>query len=75
MQRECKYDDEIQTYDRPYPSNAPEWSYVNQSDILYNTIIEQMRTDEEYVTENKEEQEVERGDHRQPKIKMTQKVS
>ena len=61
MQRERKYDDEIQTYDRPHPSNAPEWSYVDQGDILYDTEIEQTRTDEEYVTEHEEEQEVERG--------------
>ena len=61
MQRQRKYDDEIQSYDRPHPSNAPEWSYVDQGDILYDTKIEQTRTDEEYVTENEEEQEVERG--------------
>ena len=61
MQRQRKYDDEIQSYDRPHPSNAPEWSYVDQGDILYDTEIEQTRTDEEYVTENEEEQEVERG--------------
>ena len=61
MQRERKYDDEIQTYDRPHPLNAPEWSYVDQGDILYDTEIEQTRTDEEYVTEHEKEQEVERG--------------
>ena len=61
MQRQCKYDDEIQSYDRPHPLNALEWSYVDQGDILYDTEIEQTRTDEEYVTENEEEQEVERG--------------
>ena len=76
LQRQRKYDDEIQSYDRPHPSNAPEWSYVDQGDILYDTKIEQTRTDEEYVTENEEEQEVERGKHRRLKIKiMTQKVS
>ena len=61
MQRQRKYDDEIQSYDRLHPSNTPEWSYVDQGDILYDTEIEQTRTDEEYVTENEEEQEVERG--------------
>ena len=61
MQRQRKYDDKIQSYDWPHPSNAPEWSYVDQGDILYDTEIEQTRTDEEYVTENEEEQEVERG--------------
>ena len=39
----------------------PEWSYVDQGDILYDTEIEQTRTDEKYVTKNEEEQEVERG--------------
>ena len=61
MQCERKYDDEIQTYDRPHSSNAPEWFHVDQGDIFYDTEIEQIRTDEEYVTENEEEQEVERG--------------
>ena len=75
MQRECKYDDKIQIYDRPHSLNAPKWSYVDQGDILYDTEIEQTRTDEEYVTENEEEQEVERGDHWRLKVKMTQKVS
>jgi hypothetical protein len=76
LQRERKYDDELQTYDRPHPSNAPEWSYVDQGDILYDTEIEQTRTDEEYVTEHEEEVEVERDIHRRPKIKMTtRKVS
>jgi len=47
---------------RPAASfERPEWSYVDQGDILYDTEIEQTRTDEEYVTENEEEQEVERG--------------
>ena len=58
MQRERKYDDEIQIYDQPHPSNAPEWSYVNQGDILYDTEIEQKRTNEEYVTKHEKEQEV-----------------
>ena len=53
MQRERKYDDEIQTYDRPYSSNGPEWSYVDQGDILYDTEIEQMRTDEEMLLKTK----------------------
>ena len=60
LQRERIYDDEIQKYDRPHPSNAPEWSYVDQGDILYDTEIEPTRTDEEYVTEY-EEEVVERG--------------
>ena len=53
MQRERKYDDEIQTYDRPHPLNAPEWSYVDQGDILYDTEIEQTRTDEPNTKKNK----------------------
>jgi hypothetical protein len=61
LQRQRKYDDEIQKYDRPHPSNAPEWSYVDQGDILYDTEIEATRTDEEYVTEHESEQELERG--------------
>ena len=56
LQRERIYDDEVQKYDRPHPSNAPEWSYVDQGEILYDTEIEQTRTDEEYFTESRRSQ-------------------
>ncbi|UZO02121.1 uncharacterized protein OCT59_020615 [Rhizophagus irregularis] len=40
--RERKYDDEVQKYDRPHPSNAPEWSYiVQQQDLIFDTDIDQ----------------------------------
>lgn len=62
LQRDRKYDDEIQRYDRPHPSNAPEWSYVDQSGILFDTDIELPRTDlEGYATEQEIEEELERG--------------
>jgi hypothetical protein len=60
--RERKYDDEIQRYDRPHPANAPEWSYVEQQDLLYDTEIDQRRPEEEYAAEYEEvEVEVHRG--------------
>jgi hypothetical protein len=51
--RERKYDDEIQRYDRPHPANAPDWSYVEQQDLTYDTEIDQRKPEE------KEEVEVE----------------
>jgi len=54
--RERRYDDEVQKYDRPHPSNAPEWSYiVQQQDLIYDTDI-----DQGFITEYDEE-EVSRG--------------
>ncbi|CAB5377094.1 unnamed protein product [Rhizophagus irregularis] len=39
---ERRYDDEIQKYDRPHPSNAPKWSYiVQQQDLIFDTDIDQ----------------------------------
>ncbi|GBC52301.2 hypothetical protein GLOIN_2v1882336 [Rhizophagus irregularis DAOM 181602=DAOM 197198] len=56
--RERRYDDEIQKYDRPHPSNAPEWSYiVQQQDLIFDTDI-----DQGLITEyDEEEEEVSRG--------------
>ncbi|CAB5374338.1 unnamed protein product [Rhizophagus irregularis] len=53
-----KYDDEVQKYDRPHPSNAPEWSYiVQQQDLIFDTDI-----DQGLITEyDEEEEEVSRG--------------
>ncbi|CAB5377598.1 unnamed protein product [Rhizophagus irregularis] len=56
--RERKYDDKVQKYDRPHPSNAPEWSYiVQQQDLIFDTDI-----DQGLITEyDEEEEEVSRG--------------
>ena len=56
--RERRYDDEVQKYDRPHLSNAPEWSYiVQQQDIIYDTDI-----DQGLITEYDEEvEEISRG--------------
>ena len=37
LQRPRKYDDSTQRYDRPHPATAPKWSYVEQSDIDFDT--------------------------------------
>ncbi|CAB5309336.1 unnamed protein product [Rhizophagus irregularis] len=48
-----QYDDEVQKYDRPHPSNAPEWSYiVQQQNLIFNTDI-----DQGLITEYEEEEE------------------
>ncbi|CAB5388123.1 unnamed protein product [Rhizophagus irregularis] len=56
--RERRYDDEVQKYDRPHPSNAPEWSYiVQQQDLIFDTDI-----DQGLITEyDEEEEKVSRG--------------
>ncbi|UZO13459.1 uncharacterized protein OCT59_004958 [Rhizophagus irregularis] len=56
--RERRYDDEVQKYDRPHPSNAPEWSYiVQQQDLIFDTDI-----DQGLITEyDEEKEEVSRG--------------
>ncbi|CAB5386902.1 unnamed protein product [Rhizophagus irregularis] len=56
--RERRYDNEVQKYDRPHPSNAPEWSYiVQQQDLILDTDI-----DQGLITEyDEEEEEVSRG--------------
>ncbi|POG72129.1 hypothetical protein GLOIN_2v1773969 [Rhizophagus irregularis DAOM 181602=DAOM 197198] len=40
LTRERNYDDELQSYDHPHPPNAPEWSYIEQIDQVYDTEIE-----------------------------------
>jgi hypothetical protein len=59
--RERKYDDEIQRYDRPHPANAPEWAYVDQQDLPYDTEIEQRKPEEEEEEEEEVEEEVGAG--------------
>ncbi|CAB5364137.1 unnamed protein product [Rhizophagus irregularis] len=56
--RERRYDDEVQKYDRPHPSNAPEWSYIiQQQNLIFDTDI-----DQGLITEyDEEEEEVSRG--------------
>ena len=31
------YDDNIQSYDKVPPNDAPDWSYVDQPDMIYDT--------------------------------------
>ncbi|CAB4403465.1 unnamed protein product [Rhizophagus irregularis] len=56
--RERRYNDEVQKYDRPHSSNAPEWPYiVQQQDLIFDTDI-----DQGFITEYDEEvEEVSRG--------------
>ncbi|GET60900.1 hypothetical protein GLOIN_2v1869487 [Rhizophagus irregularis DAOM 181602=DAOM 197198] len=34
------YDDEVQHFDRMHPEDAPQWSYVEQEDFIYDTEID-----------------------------------
>ena len=51
MQRNRQYDDEVQRLDRRHPTNAPDWTYVIQDDMLFDTDIEQSASVEERVVE------------------------
>ncbi|CAB4440170.1 unnamed protein product [Rhizophagus irregularis] len=44
LTRERNYDDELQSYDHLHPPNAPEWSYIEQIDQVYDTEIEGSKT-------------------------------
>ncbi|CAB4404520.1 unnamed protein product [Rhizophagus irregularis] len=35
--RSWNYDDEIQCYDKVPPDDAPDWSYIDQPDMVYDT--------------------------------------
>ena len=35
--RSRNYDDEIQCYDRVPPDDAPDWSFIEQPDMVYDT--------------------------------------
>ncbi|CAG8774029.1 13527_t:CDS:2 [Rhizophagus irregularis] len=35
--RSRNYDDKIQCYDKVPPDDAPDWSYIDQLDMVYNT--------------------------------------
>jgi hypothetical protein len=55
LQRERHYDDDLQHYDFPHPSNAPRWSYNNQSGLTYDTDWEKNEDYEEEELLNSQE--------------------
>ncbi|GET67014.1 hypothetical protein GLOIN_2v1840618 [Rhizophagus irregularis DAOM 181602=DAOM 197198] len=51
------YDDEVQHFDRMHPEDAPQWSYVEQEDFIYDTEIDSRSgfdEDEDYGEETEE---------------------
>ena len=54
LQQSWQYDDDLQHFDRPHPAGAPRWAYIDQTDILFDTDIEQTKSVEEYVGEENE---------------------
>jgi hypothetical protein len=70
--RERKYDDEIQRYDRPHPANAPEWSYVEQQDLTYDTKIDQRNPEEEEDEDEDEDEDEEMGRGTTPATPVTE---
>ena len=59
--RERIRDDDLHRYDRLHLKNAPRWAYIDQDGRMFDTNIEQLKTDvEEYVTDH-EEEEIDRG--------------
>ncbi|UZO06534.1 uncharacterized protein OCT59_026852 [Rhizophagus irregularis] len=57
LQRPRQYDDEVQHFDRMHSENAPQWSYVEQEDFIYDTEIDSRSgfdEDEDYGEETEE---------------------
>ncbi|CAB4494327.1 unnamed protein product [Rhizophagus irregularis] len=55
--RSQEYDDEVQHFDRMHPEDAPQWSYVEQEDFIYDTEIDSRSgfdEDEDYSEETEE---------------------
>ncbi|GBC17711.2 hypothetical protein GLOIN_2v1869487 [Rhizophagus irregularis DAOM 181602=DAOM 197198] len=55
--RSQEYDDEVQHFDRMHPEDAPQWSYVEQEDFIYDTEIDSRSgfdEDEDYGEETEE---------------------
>jgi len=61
LQWRQQYDDEIQHFDLSHPVNAPEWSYCDQGDIIFDIDIELPKSIENYITEEEVKKEVEKG--------------
>lgn len=55
LQRKRAYDDELQHYDLLHPANAPDWTYIIQENMIYDTDIdyyeETIRDEEEVLLE------------------------
>ncbi|GET52000.1 hypothetical protein GLOIN_2v1840618 [Rhizophagus irregularis DAOM 181602=DAOM 197198] len=57
LQRPRQYDDEVQHFDRMHSEDAPQWSYVEQEDFIYDTEIDSRSgfdEDEDYGEETEE---------------------
>ena len=59
LHRDRRYSDNTQQYIRPHPENAPSWSFVEQTNIIFDTDIEVQneKTEEEKTEETEEENE------------------
>ena len=51
LQRMRYYDDDLQNYDFPRLENVPEWAYIKQENLSYDTEIEKSVEDEEVTNE------------------------
>lgn len=60
QQRTRHYDDELQCYDRIPPEDAPQWAYVEQPDMVYDTEYSEKteKTEEDNYVDDDEELEV-----------------
>ncbi|EXX62394.1 hypothetical protein GLOIN_2v1847018 [Rhizophagus irregularis DAOM 181602=DAOM 197198] len=57
LQRPHQYDDEVQYFDQMHPQEAPQWSYIEQEDFIYDTEIDSRNgfdKDEDYGKETEE---------------------
>jgi len=69
LQRNRNYDDEIQHFDLPHSTIAPQWSYVDQNDMILNTEFERDYADE-YERNDRENEEIERNDGENEEIEV-----
>ena len=53
--RPRNYDDEIQRYDYPPPENAPDWAYIDEPGMVYDTDAE--KTDKEDGGDDEEDKD------------------
>ena len=58
QQRSRNYDDELQRYDCPPPSDAPNWAYVDIPNMIYDTEPEKTNDEEDNDDNKYDEEEV-----------------
>ena len=73
LHRDRRYSNSTQQYTRPHPENAPGWSFVEQTNIVFDTDIEVQneKTEEEKTEETEEETKEENKDKTEEEVVET----